>query len=72
MAWAFWLAPPVLVTSLVAIWTWLRGRPARTPRIAEAMRGHQAYLDTLVVPARGVRSPAMSPPAETPFFDDLA
>jgi hypothetical protein len=53
MSWALWLAPPVVATVLVAMWSWWRGRPARVPESDEAIRAHQAYLDALVVPARG-------------------
>lgn len=50
MAWALWLAVPVVLTLLAALWTWWRGRPARVPGTSEAMRAHQDYLDALVRP----------------------
>ncbi len=53
MAWAIWLAIPVAVTLLVAVWTWLRGRAPRVPTTGQAMRAHRRYLEALVVPARG-------------------
>jgi hypothetical protein len=53
MAWALWLAVPVVVTVLVALWAWWRGRPQRQPDTDEAMRAHRDYLDALTVPARG-------------------
>jgi hypothetical protein len=53
MAWALWLASPVVATSLAALWVWWRGRPKRAPDIAEAMRQHDDYLAALVVPVRG-------------------
>jgi hypothetical protein len=57
MAWVLWLAVPVVVTLLVALWVWLRGRAPRTPSTDQAMRAHQDYLDALVVPARGSTRP---------------
>jgi len=57
MAWALWLAVPITVTVLVALWVWWFARPDRTPKTAEAMRQHQQYLDALVVPARGSARP---------------
>lgn len=52
MSWAAWLAGPVVVTVLVACWTWLRSRPARTPSTSEAMQAHSEYLDALAQTAR--------------------
>lgn len=57
MAWAVWLAVPVLVTLLVAVAAWWHGRPARTPATHRAMQAHQDYLDALVRPARGAARP---------------
>ena len=53
MAWVLWLAGPVVATALVALWTWVRGRPARVPDSDAAIRGHQAYLDALTADPRG-------------------
>lgn len=56
MAWAFWLAVPVVATSVAAVLIWLtarRARPSGRPDTAAAMRAHQDYLDALAVPARG-------------------
>lgn len=58
MAWAFWLAVPVVATLLAALLTWLPGRrsaaaAARRPDTVEAMRVHRDYLDALAVPALG-------------------
>jgi hypothetical protein len=53
MSWALWLAAPLLATAIVAIWSWLRGRPSRVPESDEAVLAHQQYLDALIVPARG-------------------
>jgi hypothetical protein len=61
MAWALWLAAPVAVTALVAVWVWWRGRPVRTPSVADGMRQHDEYLAALVVPVRGA---ARTAPAE--------
>ncbi len=55
MAWALWLAVPVVLTLLAALWTWWRGRPARTPGTSQAMAAHEQYLEALVRPARGAR-----------------
>jgi hypothetical protein len=55
MAWAIWLAIPVLATVLAALWSWWRSRPSRVPRTHEAMQAHRDYLDALVVPSRGHR-----------------
>lgn len=57
MAWAVWLAVPVVITLLAALWTWWRGRLARTPGTLEAMRAHRDYLDALVRPARSAGRP---------------
>jgi hypothetical protein len=57
MAWALWLAAPVLVTLVAALWSWWRGRPERVPDTHEAMQAHRDYLDALVVPARGTERP---------------
>lgn len=53
MAWAVWLAVPVVATMLAALRSWWRGRPKRAPTVREAMRAHRGFLDALVVPARG-------------------
>jgi hypothetical protein len=53
MAWAMWLAVPLLVTALAALITWWRGRPVRTPDAEQAMRAHAAYLDALIAAPRG-------------------
>ena len=52
MGWAVWLLVPAGLTVLAAIGSWLRGRPARTPDTAQAMREHDEFLDALVRPAR--------------------
>lgn len=61
MAWAVWLAVPVVATLLIAGWVWLRGRPPRLPTTDEAMRAHQRYLEALIVPARGGARPDVEP-----------
>lgn len=53
-AWAVWLAVPVAVTLIVAVWTWVRARPPRQPSTAKSMREHAEYLDTLAATARRV------------------
>lgn len=56
MAWAFWLAVPVVATALAALGTWLAARRSSSPRrlaTADAMRAHGDYLAALAVPARG-------------------
>ena len=58
MAWAFWLAVPVVVTLLAALWSWVRARPRRLPDTAESMRAHSAYLDAL---GASTRPPATRP-----------
>jgi len=52
MAWALWLAAPLLVGIGAAIWTWWRSRPAAVPTGEASMRAHREYLDALVQPAR--------------------
>jgi hypothetical protein len=52
MAWAVWLAVPVVATVLAAVWAWLRGRPARKLNTSEAVQAHSEYLDALVQTAR--------------------
>lgn len=52
MAWAFWLAVPVVLTAVVAVLSWVRSRPVRTLDTAGAMREHAGYLDALVQTAR--------------------
>ena len=64
MAWAVWLAVPILVTTLAALWTWWRGRPRRAPTVREAMQAHREYLDALAVPARGRQHLASAAQAE--------
>jgi hypothetical protein len=59
MAWAVWLAAPVVTTLLAALSAWWVGRPKRVPSTQEAMQAHREYLDALVVPARGAaRAPS--------------
>jgi hypothetical protein len=53
MAWALWLAVPLLATALAAVAAWWRGRPRRTPDPEDAMRVHSAYLDALSSTPRG-------------------
>lgn len=48
MSWAVWLAVPVVVTIIVALWTWVRSRPARQPSTTRSMQAHSEYLDALV------------------------
>jgi hypothetical protein len=52
MAWALWLAIPVVVTVLAALGSWLRARPARALKTDESMRAHGDFLDALVQTAR--------------------
>ncbi len=62
MAWAVWLAVPIVVTALAALWAWWRGRPRRAPTVREAMQAHRAYLDALAVAAGSEHlAPAPSP-----------
>ncbi len=61
--WALWLAIPVAVTALAAIWSWVRSRPAPTPSTDESMRAHEDYLAALAEPARG--SARVEPGSET-------
>ena len=56
MAWALWLAVPIVATVLAAVGTWWSARrscPARRSDSADAMQAHRDYLDALAVPARG-------------------
>jgi cytochrome c-type biogenesis protein CcmH/NrfF len=63
MTWALWLAVPVAVTVLAAVFTWLRGRPRRTPGTRDTMRAHDDYLDALTQTARSKdRGPYSGPP----------
>ena len=62
MAWALWLAVPVVVTLLAALWSWVRSRPRRLPDTAESMRAHSAYLDALGASARAPAPEPESPP----------
>lgn len=60
MAWAVWLAMPIIATSLAALVTWWRGRRALRAEELDtdsSMRAHQKYLDTLVIPARSTKRP---------------
>lgn len=57
MAWALWLAAPVVATLLAALWSWWRGRVARTPSVHETMRAHRDYLEALGRPVTGANSP---------------
>jgi len=54
MSWAMWLLVPVGAPVLAAVWTWWWSRPAHVPEGDDAMQAHREYLDTLVVPARGL------------------
>jgi hypothetical protein len=62
MTWAWWLAVPVVVTLLAALWSWVRARPRRLPDTAESMRAHTAYLDALGASSRS-RAP-VAPPSD--------
>ena len=56
MAWALWLAIPVVATVLVAVATWWSARRAAPPRRRDtelAVQAHRDYLDALTLPARG-------------------
>lgn len=55
MAWAWWLAVPVVTTVVAAVGTWWSGhaRRRRRPGTDAAMRAHRDYLAALVEPARG-------------------
>jgi hypothetical protein len=61
MSWAIWLAVPVGATTLAAMWAWVRGwwvrRAARPLRTEQAVRAHQDYLDSLVLPAHSSTRP---------------
>lgn len=52
MGWAIWLAIPVVPTVIVAVLSWFRSRPMRTPDTVGAMRAHADYLDALAQTAR--------------------
>lgn len=58
MAWAAWLAVPLLATVLAALWAWIRGRPPAPLDTHAAITAHQRYLDALTAPARGTARPA--------------
>jgi hypothetical protein len=47
LSWAMWLAAPVVVTLLAALFLWWRGRPERPVRTAQTISGHRAYLEAL-------------------------
>ncbi|WP_375481721.1 hypothetical protein [uncultured Jatrophihabitans sp.] len=71
MGWALWLAVPVAVTVLAALWSWLRSRPRRLPDTAESMRAHSAYLDALGATTRAGTPPVpASPEAVAPRADE--
>ena len=71
MSWALWLAVPVAVTVLAALWSWLRSRPRKLPDTAESMRAHAAYLDALGASTRARTPSAPAPPeAATPRADE--
>lgn len=53
MAWAFWLAVPLVITAGTAVFGWWRGRPPRHHGPEDAMRAHTAYLDALTAAPRG-------------------
>lgn len=59
MAWLFWLAVPVVLTLITAVFTWWRGRPPRGPRgVGESVRAHQQFLDALgQAPRQGDQQP---------------
>lgn len=64
MAWMLWLAAPVVATTVAAVLAWWAGwraRPAARVDPLSAMRDHRAFLDALVVPARGTAR--VSPPS---------
>lgn len=63
MAWALWLAVPIVATVVAAVGTWWsarRSRPARRTDTVDAMQAHRDYLDALTVPARGTERVAPS------------
>jgi hypothetical protein len=64
MAWALWLAIPVVVTVLAALGSWLRGRPARALKTDESMRAHGDFLDALVQTARSKDRGPMGGPGD--------
>ena len=47
IAWALWLAVPVLATVLAAVWIWWRNRPPRRPTLTETLDEHAGYLACL-------------------------
>jgi hypothetical protein len=57
MAWAWWLAIPVLATLAAAVATWWPAHRARVasrqPDTDASMQAHRDYLDALALPARG-------------------
>ncbi len=57
MAWAGWLAVPLVATALAALWAWIRGRPPAPLDTDAAITAHQRYLDALATPARGAARP---------------
>ena len=71
MTWAVWLAVPVAVTVLAALWSWARSRPRRLPDTAASMRAHSAYLEALGASTRDrATSPEPSPPGPAPHRPD--
>jgi hypothetical protein len=67
MAWAYWLAAPLVATLLGAGWLWLRARPPRPLDTLQSIAGHRAYLDALesVVAAAPAAPAAPTPDAVT-------
>ena len=71
MGWVWWLLAPVLVTSVVAVITWLAGRPRRPPTSEEAVGSHRRFLADLAdasAPAHRARftaGPASTAPTST-------
>jgi hypothetical protein len=67
-AWAIWLAVPVVITLLVAIVVWWRGRARRPPTVNQTLAEHARYLAALGAAIR----PAATARATSTESDDPA
>jgi hypothetical protein len=47
MGWVLWLVSPVVATTLVALVTWWRNRPAAPLTSEQAVIAHRVFLDAL-------------------------
>jgi hypothetical protein len=46
-AWLWWLAAPVLATTLAALALWWTGRSRRPPTVRGSIRAHRRFLNAL-------------------------